>query len=145
MAMTRTDAAVHLHLTYSALESRLTCFSGPDGYGTVINSALRDLGFAESDLATAVVPDEDVSGYLALLDYYALRKFLQAAVVLTNTTIDGVPINRGQIVENIKFLLTDATNRAVSGGWLTPPEVVPVIEMELGAINLDYLEPGLEF
>lgn len=141
--MTRTDSAVYLHMTYAALEQRLVCFQGGDGYAGVINAALRDLGFAESELATAVVPDEDVPVYLPLLDYYALRKYLLAAATLTNTVIDGVPINRGALMENVKMLYEDARRRAVSTGYLPDTTAPIVVDMETGRLNLDFLEPAL--
>jgi len=140
--MTRTDAGVHLHISYSALESRLASSLGLDGYASVINAALRDLGFTESELPDAVVEDDGVAGYLALLDYYALLKYLQAAATLTDTVIDGVPINRSQMIQNIRYLLDNARAVAVGGGWLPDTSAVPVTDMEMGGINLDYLEPA---
>jgi hypothetical protein len=140
--MTREDATRYLSTAYPSLQKMLGCSLPLDPYAPVIDSALRLLGFPEEELPWAVVEDEDVPAYIAALNYFMLLQYLGATVTLTDTTIDGVPINRSQIISNIKMLFEIAQGPLRSAGLL-PSEAGASSDMFLGGINLDYLEPCL--
>lgn len=106
-------------------------------YNTVIDQALRGLGYAEVDIATTDTLDTEVPGYLALLDFYALTRFSRIFALRMDVTVAGsVTARQSQIFTQVKLLLDAATKR-LDGLGLNQQE-----QVALGRVTLDYLEPS---
>ncbi len=58
-------------------------------YNTAIDQSLRGLGYVESDIGTADTTSAQVTGYLALLDFYALTRFNRIFALRMNVNISG--------------------------------------------------------
>jgi hypothetical protein len=142
--MTRDEAVRYLSAEFSSLEALTGTVAAdhPDGYQTVIDNSLRGMGVEEADLSAAVV-EIDVEDYLALLDYYALRRFWRILSTRADIEVDGVPIKRSQYFAQVKELLNDAAQIVASKGLV--PDAVGSDGFEMGYINLDYLEPAQDW
>ncbi len=136
--MTRSDAIEYLASRYSDLERQTSTeqADSPLGYKTVLDVALRDLEFAEEDLATAEVESADARAFLALLDYHAVYRFYTILSALGNISIDGITINYAQTIRQLEALLRRLEERLGALGIIAGGNA-----NELGEINLDYLQP----
>jgi len=106
-------------------------------YNTAIDQSLRGLGYVESDIGTADTSDTQVTGYLALLDFYALTRFNRIFALRMNVTISGsVQAEQSQMFRQVNRLLDTAEKRLESLGLSQKEQVV------MGRVTLDFLEPG---
>ena len=106
-------------------------------YNTAIDQSLRGLGVAESDLGTADTTSAQVTGYLALLDFYALTRFNRIFALRMNVNISGsVQAEQSQMFRQVKVLLDQAEKRLAGLGLSTREQVI------MGRVTLDFLEPG---
>lgn len=137
--MDRTSATTYLTNEYAGLMTEIGFNSGQIAvaYSTAADMALRQLGFAEVDLATADVAQADILGYLALLNYYALRRIQRDLAIRVDVTIAGqITATRSKAAVQVKALLDDARMEAEALGFsITKPA------MAAGRFTLDYLEP----
>ena len=78
--MQRDEAITHLGHEFAELivEAGIAATDTADGLGPAVDAALRRLGRGESALASAQVADADVTAFLTLCDYYALRRLWRA-------------------------------------------------------------------
>lgn len=141
MSYTRAQAAAHLQTQFATLATEIgqaTTGEAATGYGPDIDQALRKLGVAEADLAAATVADADVGPYLALAEYYALRRFagrLATKVDLPNTFArEG---DRRTVFDNVRALLKLAKETVEDYGYSVG--VVP--SWDVLRLNLDFIEP----
>lgn len=137
--MNRSAAATYLSNEYITLCTEVgfdTTIYSPI-YSTAIDMALRQLGFAEADLATADVGQSDVLNYLALLNYYTLRRFARDLAIRVDVNIAGsVQAARSQAAKQVQVLLADAKAEVEALGFsISKPA------MAAGRLTLDYLEP----
>ncbi len=110
-----------------------------DCYSTAIDMSLRQLGYTEDVLLTQDVPQTQIVGYLALLNYYALKRFARAFAIRFDTNIAGsLQAFRSQAANQIKALLDDAKVECTSLGF-----AVDTPQFQLGRMELDFLEPTL--
>lgn len=138
--MTRGQAIAEL-----AKYTKLAVIAGCDdqdtkgGFGSAIDSALREMGYTQDELATADVAAADVRAYLALCDYYALKllkTYLAGDVDIAASAADGqVNKKRSQAYAMTDGLLKDAREEVVRLGYLES-------DFELFKLNADYLEPA---
>jgi hypothetical protein len=138
--MTRTEATTYLTTEYQelALEAKFTGQQLTDAYNLAIDMSLRQLGVQETDLATAAVDQAHILGYLALLGYYALRRFERLLAIRVDVNIAGsLQAARSQAAKQIKLLLDDAKAECMSLGFAVGGTQAIVA----GRLNLDFLEP----
>lgn len=137
--MNRTQALDYLTNEYSDLltESNLDSDAALRAYSTAIDQALRTLGYAEDELVSANVEDE-VSEYLALLDYFALSRYVKVFAVRSDVSVSGaISASQSQAYKQVKELLDAATERLAGLG------VSPTQAFQVGRFTLDFLEPDL--
>lgn len=134
MSMTQAAAATYLGGQLGVIATAV----GSASYADDIAQALRRLGVSEADLATAVIADADRGAFLALAEYYALRRFARMLVAKANVSIDGLgSAQYAQMFDNVKELMGEAAASAAGLGY--PVDAVPA--WGLGSINLDFIEP----
>ena len=77
--MNRAAALAYVQNEYAdiALETGLDTTPLLQAYNTAIDQSLRGLEYPESQLGTTDVPDSQVIGYLALMDFFVLTRFLR--------------------------------------------------------------------
>ena len=142
--MNRQAASAYLTTEYQemAADSQLDPAALASAYASVIDTSLRKLGYAESALATADVPGEDMEAYCALLDYYALRRFVRAYAPRTNVSVgSSMNVQRAQAFEQAKRLADEAAALCAALGY--PVDAAgTTASMTLGFLNLDFLEPS---
>lgn len=137
--MTRSEALTYLTTEYQELaaEAKFTGQQLTDAYNLAMDMALRQLGIQESDLATADVDQAHVLGYLALLGYYALRRFERLLAVRVDVNIAGsLQAARSQAAKQVKLLLDDAKAECMAQGYAVGGTQAIVA----GRFNLDFLE-----
>ena len=140
--MNRSEAVTYLSETFAAIASDLTVTATDDaaGYKTPIDAALRLIGTAEGDIATADITS-DVTGYLAALDYTALLRFQRMRGIRVDISVGepAVDKKRSQSFKNLAELLAQAKDAAIAAGVLNTTNGWTV-----GRLNLDFLEPSLD-
>jgi hypothetical protein len=108
-------------------------------YGIVIDQSLRTLGYTESQLGSTNTHDDEVDGYLALLDYFALTRFMRIFAMRTDVSVSGaISATQSQTFRQVKILRDEAEKR-LNGLGLSP-----TTQMEIGRFTLDFLEPDLQ-
>lgn len=140
--MNRAAALTYLSETFATIASDLSVTATDDaaGYKTPIDAALRLIGTAEGDIATADITS-DVTGYLAALDYTALLRFQRMYATRVDISIGepAVDKKRSQSFKNLAELLAQAKDAAIAAGVLDTANGWTV-----GRLNLDFLEPSLD-
>lgn len=107
-------------------------------YSVVIDQSLRALGTTGSSLGTTDVVDSLVVTYCALLDYYALERYLKAFSMSTQVTISrSLMVARQEMFSHVNELHRQAEKKLILLG------VGPVELMQPVRFNLDFLEPDL--
>ncbi len=100
---------------------------------------MRDLGYLRAAYDTAVVAESQEGEFIALLEYYALKRFAKLLAQNINISKTGISISAQQAFANVQKLLEMALAEIKrygyggSGGF------------GLARIGLDFLEPDLQF
>ncbi len=140
--MDRPTALATLTEEYAELatDSGLSGGSITSAYNFAIDMSLRQLGYQETDLATTNVPQTQIIGYLALLNYYALKRFARILALRVNVGVAGqLSASRSQAAIQVKALLDDAEKEVVALGFAVGENAVA---FSLGRMGLDFLEPN---
>ena len=140
--MNRAAALTILQNEYAelAMESQFSDSQAATAYEFAIDMSLRQLGYTEDALSTTDVPQAQILGYLALLHYYALKRFARLLSIRVNVTIAGqLSAQRSQAAIQVKALLDDAEAEAVALGFPVGKDAVP---FALGRMELDFMEPS---
>jgi hypothetical protein len=142
MSMTRTQAAAYLESQYSNLRKEILqalTDASATGYGPDIDQALRKLDVVEADLATATVEDADVRVFLALCDYYCLRRMARRAATKVDLpdTFAREGSGRESISRNVRELLKEAKATLDSMGISLGDDDA----WQMIRLNLDFVEP----
>lgn len=140
--MDRPTALTYLDNEYAELATEAQFNSGQisTAYNTAIDMSLRQLGYTEDVLPTTDVPQNQILGYLSLLNYYALKRFARLLSIRVNVTIGGqLSAQRSQAFANVNILLTSAEKEAVALGFAVGEDAVA---FGLGRMTLDFLEPN---
>lgn len=101
-----------------------------------IDAALRAIGVAEADLATATVADGDVAGFMAYLTWRVLLRLKRAAIGRAKkiaATGVGVSKDYGDVGAEIDRLIADIVGELPGYGLGAT--------MASGAFVLDFVEP----
>jgi hypothetical protein len=139
--MNRSAALSYLDSEYSDLSSevQLTSDQAMSAYSGAIDNALRWLGVAESDLSTADVAQADVLKYIALLEYFTLKRISKALAARFDVNIaSSLQASRSQAFDKVNMLLAQAEAQLVGLGININGQ-----GFELGRMTLDFQEPGL--
>ncbi len=137
--MNRTAALAYVQNEYAdiALEAGLDTTPLLQAYNTAIDQSLRGLEYPESQLGTTDVPDSQVIGYLALMDFFVLTRFLRVFALRTDVSVSGsVSATQSQTFKQVQ-LLRDAAEKRLDGLGLSPVET-----FTSGRFTLDFLEPS---
>lgn len=137
--MNRTAALNYLQNEYAELAVETGLAQSPllVAYNTAIDQSLRGLGYGESALTTTDTLDTEVTGYLALLDFYALTRFHRIFALRMDVNVAGsVQARQSQTFLQVKALL-DAAEKRLAGLGLANQE-----QITMGRVTLDYLEPS---
>lgn len=138
--MDRAAALAYIANEFPSLiaEAGLNATDDNAGFKVAIDSALRNLSYAEADLETA---DETVkvSDYLFLLDYYALRKLVRQLSMRSQYQVDGQQYYDQQLFAQAKAMLDAAEKAVKSLGYNVNGGIF------VATYNLDFLEPDTEF
>lgn len=139
--MDRAGATTYLTSEFGELatDARFTDQHVADAYSAAIDMALRQLGFSETDLATAVVGDDMVLSYLTLLQYYALKRYARVLSVRFDVNVSGaMQAMRSQAYGQVKTLLAEAEQQCLNYGFdVNGPA------FQMGRVTLDFNEPSL--
>lgn len=141
--MNRAAALTYLTNEFADLATDSGLISGDltTAYNTAIDNSLRQLGYVEADLSTADVIQTDITKYLALLEYFALKRFARLLSTRVSVSLPGpASAQRNQAFDQVQKLL--ATARADLADLGIDPGGAS--SFEFGRINLDFLEPSLE-
>src|SRR6266567_3616726 len=136
--MDRATALTFLTNEYTELatDSGLSGTPLTTAYNTAIDMSLRQLGYQETDLATTNVPQTQIIGYLALLNYYALKRFARVLALRVNVGVAGqLSASRSQAATQVKALLDDAEKEVVALGFTVGENAVA---FSLGGGGLDF-------
>jgi hypothetical protein len=107
-------------------------------YSNVVDMALRQLGVAETDLATYSTTQDQVQSFLALLNYYALKRYARLFSMRVAVALPGpTSAQRNQAFQQVNALLNAAEADLVKLGVDLGSST-----WQMGRVNLDFLEPG---
>src|SRR6267154_4393762 len=110
--MDRTAASSYLTTEYSELATDAKFTSGQliVAYNTAIDMSLRWLDVAETALATADVAQDNVLKYIALLNYFTLKRFQRLLAIRTDVKIANraLDVSRSQAFNAVSKLLDSA-------------------------------------
>lgn len=138
--MDRTAATTWLTNEFADLATDAGFTSGQitTAYSTATDMALRQLGVAETDLATYDTTQAQVMPYLALLGYYALKRFARLLSVRVAVVLPGpTSAQRQQAFAQVNILMAQAESDLVKLGVDLGQST-----WQMGRVNLDFLEPG---
>lgn len=137
--MDRTSATTYLTNEFSDLAkgAKFTSTQISTAYAIAIDNALRQLDYAETDLATADVEQVNIKKYIALLEYFALKRFLKpyGTKVDVKAGSGAVDARKSQAFEMLRQLFADAEADLARLG-------IPLgglASFEMGSINLGFL------
>jgi hypothetical protein len=138
--MDRNAAQAYLSGEYRdlATDAKFTTDQTTEAYNTAIDMSLRQLGVEEADLPTADVEQAKTIKYLALLDYYALRRFARLLAIRFDVAVGSGALDakRSQAFDQVQMLLQDAAQVLSNLGINVGGEAAVV---RVGRINLDYV------
>jgi hypothetical protein len=122
MATTRAAIVAHLSAWYDGPleDADLAATDTAGNLAEVIDAALRDMGVADAELASAAPVDG--AGFRLLAEYHALRRVVLRLQSRIDIGTDGDTFRLQQAYDNALKLLALAEKR-VSGGVVTPPTV----------------------
>jgi hypothetical protein len=145
--MNRLAASAYLSECYAELlnDAKFSTQQTTDALNGAIDMSLRQLGFDESVLASADVGQADTLAYLALLNYYALKRFATLLAIRFDVNISGaVSAQRSQAFDRVRILMEEAAIEVQRLGFDVGGTTTG---FELGRLTLDFLEPstGNEF
>lgn len=139
--MNRAAAVTYLATKYARLASDVgrTATDDADGYSAPIDEALRMIGTAEADIASADITS-DVSDYLIALKVATLEQFWgdYAANVDISVGDPAVEKKRSQAWKQVGEMLKAARSEAENAGI-----VIGASSWSMGRLPTDWIEPAL--
>lgn len=135
MPISRSAAIAHLDNQFYVIDAAVG--SNITAYGGDVSQALRRLGVAESQLSTVEVVDANRGAFLALAEYYALRRFSRKLALKVDSTLGPMSEKSSGIFSQVEKLMKEAAGEAAGFGY--PVDASPA--WSLGILSLDYIEP----
>ena len=141
--MDRTSAVNLLSQQYRELatDAKFTSQQITDAYSAAIDMSLRQLGTQESDLATTDVQQTSVLKYIALLNYYALKRFSTLLSIKFDVKAGSgaVEAARSQAFKMVAALMEQAAEELTQYGIFVGSSQ----GFQIGAMTLDFQEPSV--
>lgn len=141
--MNRTAATTLLTQQYRelAVDAKFTSQQITDAYNAAIDMSLRQLGTQESDLLTIDVQQSSVLKYIALLNYYALKRFSTLLSIKFDVKAGSgaVEAARSQAFKMVATLMEQAAEELTQYGIF----VGNVQGFQIGTMTLDFQEPSV--
>ncbi len=139
--MNRTQATSYLASEFSALLLEIGITAGQpttDFFAIPVDNSLRAMGYAETDLPT-VDQLTKVDDYIALLEFYALKRFAKNLSIYANIAINTTGLSRmkSQVYANVVQLLDKAHQEVIARGY-DKGEAFGLTRLEL-----DFKEPDI--
>lgn len=141
--MDRDAALTYLNEQWPGLQTALGVLAtdAAGGWKAAIDGALRSLGTATANLTSATVATTDEAKFVALLDYFGARRLLAEAITKVDVSVADVGLSKrySQMREGLESLLA---------GYLATLSIYgvgPIPQMQMGRMNLDFLEPEAEY
>lgn len=120
MTIARSVAVNYLNANYSnfaTLIGQALTTDAPTGWGPDIDNALRELGYAEADLASAAVDETKRKDYFVLLDYFAAKRFWAQASALADVRLGPQSESYGKVMDAAQALMKNAAAGASVLGY----------------------------
>jgi hypothetical protein len=139
----RTAATTLLTQQYRELatDAKFTSQNITDAYSAAIDMSLRQLGYQESDLPTADVIQSNVLKYIALLNYYALKRFSTLLSIKFDVKAGSgaVEAARSQAFRAVGTLMEQAAEELTQYGIFVGSSQ----GFQIGTMTLDFQEPSV--
>jgi hypothetical protein len=139
----RTAATTLLTQQYRELtvDAKFTSQNITDAYSAAIDMSLRQLGYQESDLATADVLQSNVLKYIACLNYYALKRFSTLLSIKFDVKAGSgaVEAARSQAFKMVTALMEQAAEELTQYGIFVGSSQ----GFQIGTMTLDFQEPSV--
>lgn len=138
--MTRDEAAVEVgrRLSVVLAEAGIAVADTAGNLKEPLDDALRAMGYAETDLATA--ESDDAAGLLAMLRYQALRTAEERLAAKFDLSTGGDSFRLSQIAANVRALLARAEADAIA----LFGSLVMAANGGLVLLEMPFLEPDAE-
>ncbi len=143
--MQRATAITNLTNEYSdlATDAKFTSDQLTTAYNFAVDMSLRQLGVTEDLLASFDVPQAQIRGYLALLNYYALKRFTRLLAVRFDVTVPQALVAlRSQAYTHVMAQMEEAENECIKLGYDVGGRNTG---FQMGRIELDFLEPDYPY
>jgi uncharacterized protein (UPF0254 family) len=141
--MNRVDATSLLTQQYRELvtDAKFTSQQTTDAYNAAIDMSLRQLGTQESDLLTTDVQQSSVLKYIALLNYYALKRFSTLLSIKFDVKAGSgaVEAARSQAFKMVATLMAQAAEELTQYGIFVGSSQ----GFQIGTMTLDFQEPSV--
>lgn len=141
--MNRNAATTLLVQQYRELtvDAKFTSQNITDAYSAAIDMSLRQLGYQESDLATADVLQSNVLKYIALLNYYTLKRFSTLYSIKYDAKVasGAADAARSQAFKMVATLMEQAAEELTQYGIF----VGSAQGFQIGTMTLDFQEPSV--
>jgi hypothetical protein len=141
--MDRTSATAYMTSEYSdiAAAAKLTNTQIAAAYSNALDMSLRLLGYTEDLLSTTDVPQVQIQAYIALMNYFVLRRFLRVFVVQydVNFADAAFQLSRSQAFKQLQTMLQDAEQECANYGYQVGANTTTITT---GRFTLDYLTSG---
>lgn len=139
--MNRAQAVTYLSAKYARIASDTgrTATDDADGYGVPIDEALRMIGTAEADIASADIT-ADVPDYLIALRVATLEQFWSDYATNVDISVGDPAVDkkRSQAFKQVGEMLKAARAEAENAGIVTGAN-----SWQMGRFTTDYLETAL--
>lgn len=139
MTITRAAIAAYLNTQFSNLGQAIGQSTDPlVGFAGDVDAALRKLGVARADLATATLEDSQEEAATTLAEYYAARRFWRQLGDRTNISLGGNSTNFTDQRMHVKAMMDDAQKRCSALGYDVTGD-----SWSVGWLNTDWTESEL--
>jgi hypothetical protein len=108
---------VSLFSSFATAAGQALATDSSTGYGPDIDDALRELGYEESELATAAVDEADRKDYFVLVEYFAAHRLRIQISSIPDIRLGPQSESYGKVIDAITAIENDAKNFAAALGY----------------------------